>query len=96
MRQGWLELQEGAGRRSLGDGVHGGNDVDGVGGWGGAEGSGSPLGGDVYVHEHEDGDGDGGVPLQQQNPCVTVGVRSRTESGGVEPDLFQDSPKVVH
>lgn len=85
---------EGVGRRSLGGGVCGENDVGGVGGWGGAEDSGSPLGEDVYGREHEDADG--GVPLQQQNPCVRVGVRNRIESGGVVPDPSLDSPKVVH
>lgn len=94
MRQGWLEEQEGAGRRSPGGGVYGGNDVGGVGGWGGAEGSGSPLGEDVYGGEHEDVDV--GVPLQQQNPCVRVGVQSRTESGGAVPDPFPDSLKAAH
>lgn len=86
--------QEEAGRRSLGGGVCGGNDVGGVGGWGGAEDSGNPLGEDVYGREHEDVDG--GVPLQQQNPCVMVGVQNRTESGGVVPDPSPDSPRVVH
>lgn len=68
--------------------------MGGVGGWDGAEGSGSPLGEDVYGGEHVDADE--GVPPQQQNPCVKVGVRSRTESGGVAPDPFPDSLKVVH
>lgn len=48
----------------------------------------------MYVGEHEDADG--GVPLQQQNPCVRVGVQSRVGSGGVVPDPFPDSLKVVH
>jgi len=74
--------------------VGGGNDVDGAGGWGGAEGSGNPLGEDVYGGECADVDG--GVPLQQQNPCVRVAVQSRTASGGVVPDPFPDNPKVVH
>ena len=94
MKEGWLEEQKGADRRSPDGGVHGGNDVGGVGGWGGAEGSGSPLGEDVYGGEHEDADG--GVPHLQRNPCVRVGVQSRTESGGVVPDPFPDSPKIVH
>lgn len=87
-------MQEGADRRSLGGGVYDGNDVGGVGGWDGVEGSGSPLGEDVYGDEHEDAGG--GVPLQQQNPYVRVGVQSRTESGGVVPDPFPDSLRVVH
>ena len=82
------------GRRSLDGGVYDGNDVGGVGGWGGAEGSGSPLGEDVYGGEREDGDG--AAPLQQQTPCVRVGAQSRIESGAAVPDPFPDSPKVVH
>lgn len=54
MRQGWLEELKGVGRRNLGGGVYGGNDVGGAGGWGEAEGSGSSLGVDVYGGEHED------------------------------------------
>lgn len=94
MRLDWLEEQEGESRRSLGGGVYGGNDVGGVDDWGVAEGNGSPLGEDVYEGEHEDVYG--GVPLQQQNPCVRVGVQSMTESGGVVPDPFLDSLKAVH
>lgn len=45
------------GRKSLDGGACGGNDV---GGWGGAEDSGSPLGEDEYGGEHEDVNG----PLQ--------------------------------
>lgn len=74
--------------------MYDGNDVGGVGGWGGAGGSGSPLGEDVYGGEREDADG--GVPLQQKNPCVRLGVQNRTESGGVVPDPFPDSPTIVH
>lgn len=91
MRQGWPEEQEGAGRRSLGGGVYGGNDV---GGWGEAEGSGSPLRGDVCGGEREDVDG--GVSLRVRSPCVRVGVQSRTESGAGGPDPSPDSLKVVH
>lgn len=94
MRQGWLKEPEGADRKSLGDGVRGGNDVGGVGGWDGAEGSGSHLGVDVYGGEHEDVDG--GVHLPQQNPCVRLGLLSRKECGGAVPDSFPDSLKVVH
>jgi len=50
------------GRKSLDGGVYGGSDADGVDGWGGVEGSGSPQGEDVYEDECEDG-GEG-VPLQ--------------------------------
>lgn len=77
------------GRKTLDGGVYGGNDV---GGWGGAEDSGSPLDVDVYGGEHEDVDG----PLQLQNSYVGVGVRSRAESGEVVPDPFPNSLKVVH
>lgn len=94
MRQDWLKEQEGVSRRSPDGGVYGGNDVGGVDDWGGAEGSGSPLGEDVHGGEHEDAYWD--VPLPQQNPCVMVGVQSMTESDEVVPDLFLDSLKVVH
>lgn len=73
--------------------MYGGNDAGGVGGWGGAEGSGSPLGEDVYGGGHEGADG--GVPRQQQSPCVREGAQSKTESGGVAPDPSPDSLKVV-
>ena len=81
-------------RKSLDGGVYGGNDADGVGGWGGAEGSGSPLGVGVYGDEHEDGNE--GVPLQQQSPCVKVGVQNRAESGEVVLDPFPNSLKAAH
>lgn len=91
MRQ---EEQKEVNRRSPSGGAYGGNDVGGVGGWGETEDSGSPLDEDVDEGGHEDADGR--VPLQQQNSCVRVGVRSRAEHGGVAPDLFPDSLKVVH
>lgn len=82
------------GRRSLGGGVCGGRDVGGVGDWGGAEGSGSHLGEDVYGGENENVDG--GVPLLQESPYVRVEVQSRIENGEVVPDPFLDSLMVVH
>lgn len=81
-------------RKSLDGDVYDGNDVDGVDDWGGAEGSGSPLGVDVYGDEHEDGNE--GVPLQLQSPCVRVGVQNRAESGEVVLDPFPNSLKAVH
>lgn len=79
-------------RRIQGGGAYGGNDVDGGDDLGGAEGSENPLDGDAYVGGHEDGFGD---VLLQQTPYVKEGLQNMTESGGVRPGPFLNSPKTV-
>lgn len=81
-------------RKNLDGGAYGGNDADGVDGWGGVEGNGIPLDEGVNGGEREGGY-DCGL-LQLQNPCARVGVLNRAESGEVMPDPFPDNQKAVH